>query len=151
MPFCYQCGYEYQQLSGVKLCPNCGHNLRNGRIDEHANPLNTDSMPDIDTKTEETSKSYLQIKNVLYDVNRIEKESGIDIEEIKIGNLQISKNELSLDELILKGNEHFYKNQYNEAIECFNKALEIDPSYNGGVVNKVSTIREIEAVIPPVL
>jgi len=30
-------------------------------------------------------------------------------------------------ELGLKGNEHFYKKEYEKAIECYDKALEIDP------------------------
>jgi tetratricopeptide (TPR) repeat protein len=50
--------------------------------------------------------------------------------------VQISKNELSLKELILKGNEHYYNKEYNEAIECYDKALEIDPKDADTLNNK---------------
>src|SRR6476660_1057256 len=49
--------------------------------------------------------------------------------------MQISKNELSLKEFILKGNEHYYNKEYNEAIEYYDKALEIDPKHVGALNN----------------
>ena len=44
-----------------------------------------------------------------------------------MGDLQISKEELLLKEYILKGNEFYYKKKYEKSIECYDKALEIDP------------------------
>ncbi|MGA9152392.1 MAG: tetratricopeptide repeat protein [Candidatus Nitrosopolaris sp.] len=63
------------------------------------------------------------------EISGIEKEEGKEIREIRVGAIYISKNELSLKEIILKGNEYYYNKQYNEAIECYDKALEIDAKY----------------------
>ena len=40
--------------------------------------------------------------------------------------MQISKNELSIKEYLLKGNESYYKQDYAEAIEWYDKAIELD-------------------------
>jgi tetratricopeptide (TPR) repeat protein len=50
--------------------------------------------------------------------------------------MQISKNELSLKEIILKGNEHSYNKEYRQAIEYYDKALKIDPKYALALNNK---------------
>ncbi len=82
---------------------------------------------DFKKKIEESSTLYQEIKNILDEITKkIEKKHGINIREIKAGKLKISKNELLLIELILNGNEHFYKKEYNESIERYNKALELD-------------------------
>ncbi len=70
-----------------------------------------------------------QTSQILEKIDKMEKEEGREILEIKIGELQISKSELSLKELLLKGNEYFYKEEYKEAIDCYDKALEIKPDY----------------------
>jgi hypothetical protein len=49
-----------------------------------------------------------QIKSILEEVSKIEKIEGTQILEIKAENIQISKNELSIKEL-LKGNEYLYR------------------------------------------
>ncbi len=67
-----------------------------------------------------------QTGRVLEELNRIEKEEGMEIQEIKVGEMQISKNELSSKEIILEGNGHFYKKEYDEAIECYDRAMELD-------------------------
>jgi tetratricopeptide (TPR) repeat protein len=72
----------------------------------------------------------------LYEVNHIEKNTGAEVRELKAGDLQISKNELSLKEIILKGNEYYYKKAYEKALEWYNKALEIDPEYVAALNNK---------------
>jgi tetratricopeptide (TPR) repeat protein len=59
--------------------------------------------------------------------------------------VQISKNELSLKEIILKGNEHYYDKEYKEAIECYDKALEIDPKYAKALNNKGIALKLIES------
>jgi hypothetical protein len=40
---------------------------------------------------------------VIQEVNKVQKEEGREIQEIKVGEVQISKNELQLKELMLKG------------------------------------------------
>jgi tetratricopeptide (TPR) repeat protein len=67
--------------------------------------------------------------------------------------MQISKNELSLKEIILKGNEHYYNKEYKEAMECYDKALGIDPNdasawYNKGLaLNKLKSTESEEGKI----
>ena len=85
------------------------------------------SKEDIKIKLQESTNTQQQIKNVL-EVNKIQEKTGTQIKEIKAGDLQISRNDLSLKEIILKGNEHYYKNEYNEAIECYDKAIKIEPN-----------------------
>ena len=51
--------------------------------------------------------------------------------------MQISKNELSLKEIILKDNEHYYNKEYRDVIEYYDKALEIDPKDAKHCITKV--------------
>jgi tetratricopeptide (TPR) repeat protein len=87
-------------------------------------------------KQEETSIAKQQISNVLNEVNKIEDKTGTEIQEIKAGDLQISRNELLLKEYLLKGYEYYYKKKYDEAIESYEKALAIDPNYAPAWHNK---------------
>jgi tetratricopeptide (TPR) repeat protein len=90
-------------------------------------------------KTADNTKNIRELHNVtetkqqtgqvLEEINKVEKGQGREIQEIKVGELQISKNELLLKEHILKGNEYYYKREYEKAIECYDKVLEIDPKY----------------------
>src|SRR5690348_194625 len=82
------------------------------------------------------TETKLQTGQVLQEISRIEREQRKEIQEIKVGEVQISKNELSLKEIILKANEHYYKKEYDEAIECYDKALEIDPKDADALNNK---------------
>jgi len=77
-----------------------------------------------------------QTGQVLEEISRIEREEGRQIQEIKVGEMQISKNELSLKEIVLKGNEHYYNKEYREAIGWYDKALEVDPKDSGTLYNK---------------
>jgi tetratricopeptide (TPR) repeat protein len=77
-------------------------------------------------KQEEATKQ--QIDNVLNELNKIEDKSGTKIQEIKAGDLQISRKELLLKESRLKANIYYYKEEYDEAIKCYDKVLEIDPN-----------------------
>ena len=88
-------------------------------------------------KVREITTNKQEISQILEEVNRIGKEKGNEIKEIKAGEIQISSNELALKEIILKGNEHYYKREYFEAIQAYDKALEIDSNnasiwYNKG-------------------
>ena len=96
---------------------------------------------DIRIKSEEASTAKQQITTILNEVNTIEKKEGTQIQEIKVGDLQISRTELVLIEYLLKGNEHYYKKEYAKAIDWYDKALKIDPNnvfalYSKGVALK---------------
>jgi len=64
---------------------------------------------------------------VLAQINNLEKRKDTAIQEIKVGEMQISKKQLLLKELLLMGKEHYYKKEYEKALEWIDKALEIDP------------------------
>lgn len=53
------------------------------------------------------------------EINKIEKREGREFQEIKVGEVRISKNELVLKQHILKGNECGNKKEYGKAIECY--------------------------------
>ena len=110
---------------------------------EPSSDKTTKSAVDFNTQVEESSKTYEQIKNVLFEVSQIEKKSGKNIEEIKVGELQISKSELSLKEIILRGNEHFYKNEYNEVIRVYDKALKLERNNFDLLFNKAYALDEL--------
>jgi tetratricopeptide (TPR) repeat protein len=103
---------------------------------------------DIKAKIQESTNTQEQIKNVLEELNKIEENTGTEIKEIKAGELKISKNDLSVKEIILKANEHYWKNEYNEAIKCYDVALERDTNnpnvwHNRGyALNKLSRHEE---------
>jgi tetratricopeptide (TPR) repeat protein len=94
-------------------------------------------------KLKETSTTKQQITNILDEVNIIEKKEGTSIQEIKAGNLQISRKELSLKDIILKGNEHIYKKEYSGAIRWYDKAIKIDPNNASAWTNKGLALAKI--------
>jgi Tetratricopeptide repeat/zinc-ribbon domain len=75
----------------------------------------------------ESEKTQQQIKSILEEVDKIEKKEGTQIQEIRAEDIQISKNDLSIKDDLLQGNEYFYKKAYSEAIKCYDKAIELDP------------------------
>jgi tetratricopeptide (TPR) repeat protein len=92
-------------------------------------------------KLDETNDIQKQITSILQEVDNIEKKEGIKpIEVIKSENLQISMKELLLKVHILKGNGYYYKNEHNKAIQCYDKAIEIDPNYADAWYNKGVTL-----------
>jgi tetratricopeptide (TPR) repeat protein len=91
----------------------------------------------IKDKIDDVNKTQKQITSFLQEVSNIEKKKGTaPIEVIKAEDIQISTKELSLKELIFKGNEYFYKKEYNNAVQYYDKAIEIDPNYDKAWYNK---------------
>ena len=91
-------------------------------------------------KSEESNTAYQQIQIILNETQKIEKKTRIEIKEINVGDVQISKNELILKEIILNGNEHYYKNEHVDAIKHYDKALEMEPKYVESLSNKGSAL-----------
>lgn len=95
-----------------------------------------------------------QTSQVIEQINKFEKQEGREIDEIKVREVQIS-NDLLLKEHLLKGNEFYYKKRirglldnlrkYKQAVECYDKALEIDPNDVDALNNKgiVSTTPDL--------
>ncbi len=118
-------------------------------------PLNK-TMPNflssLQAKVDELSKIYEQIKNVLDKVNEEEKNKGINIQEIKIGEKQISKNDLSLKENILKDKEYYYKqtlaninkDTYEKTNKRLNESLNLDPENE----NTLESYKKVQSLKP---
>jgi tetratricopeptide (TPR) repeat protein len=101
-------------------------------------PLAMKTISDIDVKAklEESINSQQQIKSITEEVDKIEKKEGTKIEEIRAGELRISIKELLVKEIMLKGDEHYYREEYSEAIKWYDKVIEIDPNYVVALCNK---------------
>jgi tetratricopeptide (TPR) repeat protein len=94
-------------------------------------------------EAEKSIIAHQQIQTILNEVNNIEKNTGTQIQEIKVGNLQISRNELLLKKVILKGNEAYYRHRYDMAIEYYDNALDIDANDAGAWYNKASALHSL--------
>jgi tetratricopeptide (TPR) repeat protein len=94
------------------------------------------SNKEIKEKQEAAVEAKQQISQVLEDINKIAEKEGKGIQEIKAGDLHVSTKELSLNEIMLKGNEHYYKREYSEAISWYDKAIKIDPNLSQAWNNK---------------
>jgi tetratricopeptide (TPR) repeat protein len=106
------------------------------QIEQISTIKNERNTKEIENKSYKTMVAKQQISQVLEDVKKVEEKEGTQIQEIKAGELQISRNELLLTQYILKGNEYYYKNEYNSALEWYDKAIEINPNYAGALTNK---------------
>ena len=95
-------------------------------------------------KSEESNTAYQQIQIILNEATKIEKKTGIEIKEINVGDMQISKIELILKEIILNANEHYYKNEHVDAIKHYDRALEIEPKYVEAWNNKRLAMTRLE-------
>ena len=82
-----------------------------------------------------------QISQVLEDINKISKKEGKEIQEIRAGNIQISRNQLSLQELLLKGT---HTEEFSKAIEYYDRILEIDPNNVSAWYNKGGALYSLE-------
>jgi tetratricopeptide (TPR) repeat protein len=86
-------------------------------------------------QTSVTSKENIKAK--------LEESGAAQQQGIKAGSLQISTTELSLKEIILKGNEHYFKHEYEEAIKYYDKAIVIEPNNVYAWKNKGHSLSEL--------
>ncbi|MGE5634650.1 MAG: tetratricopeptide repeat protein, partial [Deltaproteobacteria bacterium] len=111
------------------------------QIDQKSLTQNIEYDKDNKNKLDEINNTQKQITSILQEVDNIGKKEGTHpIEVIRSENIQISRKELLLKEHILKGNEYYYKKEYNNAIQCYDKALEIDANYADAWYNKGSSL-----------
>ena len=82
-------------------------------------------------------------QNMLDEVEKIETECKTRIIDINIGELKISKHDLQLKHLIIMGNQFFYLDGYDHAIECYDKILQIDERYFEAILNKAFTLNKV--------
>ena len=102
------------------------------------------------TKFEELKDTQQKITNVLDEVKQIEKKEGTQIRKIKAGDLQISTDDLFVKNALAKGTELYYKGEYSNALEWYEKAILTDPMnaeawYNKGLA--LANVGKIEESI----
>jgi tetratricopeptide (TPR) repeat protein len=95
---------------------------------------------DIKEKQKAVVETKQHTSQVLEDINKISKKEGKEIQEIKAGDLKIFTKELLVKEIMLKGNEHYYKKECYDAISWYDKAIELDPNNAKAWNNKGMTI-----------
>ena len=91
---------------------------------------------ELDAKANEAKLIKEETKQVLKDIDQIGIEKGVHIDQIKVEELQVSRTELELKDIISEGNEHYYKGEYSKAIECYDRALEINDKHVEALTNK---------------
>ena len=85
-----------------------------------------------DTKANEAKVTKEVAEQVLKDIDQIGGEKGVHIEQIRVEELQVSRSQLQLKDITFEGNEYHYKGDYWKAIQCYDRALEIDEN-NGDI------------------
>jgi tetratricopeptide (TPR) repeat protein len=103
---------------------------------EPPSPLGRNLKEAYQVKSEEANTALQQIQTILNESMKIESKTGVEINAINVGNLLVSINELRLKEIILLGNEHYYKNEHVVAIKHYDRALEIEPDNVEAWTNK---------------
>jgi tetratricopeptide (TPR) repeat protein len=99
-------------------------------------PPITTSSPHIDINKDEIKHDRNKISSFLQKIADIDKEERVHIEQIKAGDLQISRTELQLKDLISEGNVYYYKGDYMKSIAYYDEALKIDGNYVDAWYNK---------------
>jgi tetratricopeptide (TPR) repeat protein len=69
-----------------------------------------------------------------------ENETGKKANEIRAGNVQLSREELLIKKAIIEGNRYVNIGKYEEAIESYDQALDMDPNYAIPWYNKGSVL-----------
>ncbi|MGB8936142.1 MAG: tetratricopeptide repeat protein, partial [Candidatus Nitrosopolaris sp.] len=62
---------------------------------------------------------------------------------IKAGDIQLSRTELSVNEIILKGNESYNRGDYSIALDYYDQAIKIDPNDTDAWNNKGSALNNL--------
>lgn len=96
-----------------------------------------------DVKASEAKMTKEKTSQVLKDIDQIAKEKSIRIDQVRIGAVQFSRTELMLRDIMLEGNDHYYKGEYSKAIQCYDRALKIDDKHYDAWVNKGTTLHDL--------
>ena len=109
--------------------------------------LLADNFQKNESKAQELQDSSIALaklcQKVLTEVEKIETECKTRIIDIKIGELQFSKHDLEVKNLILMGNQFFYLGRYDYALECYDKILQMDARYFEAILNKAFTLNKV--------
>jgi tetratricopeptide (TPR) repeat protein len=91
-----------------------------GDLGQQPHNINTEFN---DAKANEARVTKDTAEQVIKDIDQISREKGVHIEQIKVEELQVSRSELQLKDVIYEGNEYYYKGDYLKAIESYDNAL----------------------------
>jgi tetratricopeptide (TPR) repeat protein len=89
----------------------------------------TDSEPEMQYVVGQEEGYENPITTILREVKRIEDKAGTQIQEIRVGDLEISRANLALKEYVAKITELFFEGDYIKAIKECDEALKIDPNH----------------------
>ena len=93
---------------------------------------------------EEFNALQQQLKNQLEIINDLKNLlERNQASSIKAGDVQVSHIELSVKEIILKGNEHFGRGQFSIALDYYDQAIKIDPNYTDAWNNKGNALGDL--------
>jgi tetratricopeptide (TPR) repeat protein len=95
-------------------------------------------------RIQQAKASEKSVQEIMYILKRVEEKEGLSPSKIKAGNYDVSTEYILEKKHILEGNKYFFKGQYDKAIECYDKAIDIEP-YNAEVwYNKGCALEEIK-------
>ena len=100
-----------------------------------------------EAKANEVRVAKEETNQILKDIDQISREDGIRIEQIRVGEMQVSRTELTYQDVMLEGNEYFYKGAYSNAINSYDKAIEIDSNYANAWFNKGKALGNLGVVL----
>jgi tetratricopeptide (TPR) repeat protein len=85
------------------------------------------SVDDDGNVTPETLHKYLyhKVANEAEQVPKIKSDMASNI--ILAHHTHLAKNKPNIDSIVKEGDEHFLKDEYDKAIECYDRAIEVDP------------------------
>jgi TolA-binding protein len=93
----------------------------------HNDRLQNAEILSTDTKT---------IERLLQDIDNVDTQTGEHIKRIRSGDVEISRTELTLKDIIVGGNEYYYKGDHLKAIQYYDRALDLDDKYVDAWNNK---------------
>lgn len=78
-------------------------------------------------RIQQAKASEKNIQEIMHILKRIEEKEGISPTKIKAGEYDISTDSLLEKKYVLEGNKYFFKREYDKALECYDKAIDIEP------------------------
>ena len=109
-------------------------------LGEQTHRINTEFT---NLKANEVRITKQTAEQVLDDIDQIGRKKGVHIEQIKVEELQVSRTELQLKDIISEGNEYYYKGEYRKAIQCYDRASSLDNEYVDAWNNKGNTLDDL--------
>jgi hypothetical protein len=97
----------------------------------------------VDERVTETRTAKAEASQVLKAIDQIAGEKGIHVEEIKVGDINVSHRDLMVRDAILEGNELYYAGEYVKAVKSCDKAITIDKKNAAAWYNKGNALHDL--------